>query len=66
MKRVKIYIWPGSQVARQRFAKPLYVGANPAQALREARVLELVDSVDLKSTGDFLRVGSSPTPGTID
>ncbi len=31
----------------------------------EARVAELVDAVDLKSTGAMPRAGSSPAPGTI-
>ncbi len=32
---------------------------------RQARMVELVDTQDLKSCGRLGRVGSSPTPGTM-
>ena len=34
---------------RDRFAKPLFAGSNPADASPVARVVELVDTADLKS-----------------
>ena len=56
---------PGSQVVRQRSAKPLYVGAIPAQASgpNNARVVKLVYTIDLRSIA-ARRVGSTPTSGT--
>ena len=36
---------------RDRFAKPLFAGSNPADASISARVVELVDTLDLKSNG---------------
>ena len=50
---------------RDRFAKPLFAGSNPADASTSARVVELVDTLDLKSNGCISRAGSSPAPGTI-
>ena len=59
---------------RGRFAKPLFAGSNPADASFRhstlyfasdlARVVELVDTTDLKSVGCISRAGSSPAPGT--
>ena len=60
---------------RGRFAKPLFAGSNPADASFRhstiyfssdlARVVELVDTTDLKSVGCISRAGSSPAPGTL-
>ncbi len=44
------------------WGKTLYTGAIPVRA--SAEMLELVYSVDLKSTGDFLHEGSTPSLGT--
>ena len=56
---------------RDRFAKPLFAGSNPADAsilfnnnILVAWVVELVDTTDLKSVGCISRAGSSPAPGT--
>ena len=51
---------------RDRFAKPSFAGSNPADASISfvARVVELVDTRDLKSLGCIIRDGSSPSPGT--
>ncbi len=56
---------PGIQVARKRSAKALYMGANPILALLTGRGDGMVDIRDLKSLGDFPRVGSTPTRGTL-
>ena len=51
---------------RDRFAKPLFAGSNPADASTSARVVELVDTLDLKSNGWISSAGSSPAPVTIN
>ena len=38
---------------RDRFAKPSFAGSNPADASPVARVVELVDTADLKSVAQL-------------
>ena len=38
---------------RDRFAKPSFAGSNPADASSVARVVELVDTADLKSVAQL-------------
>ncbi len=65
--------WPGRQVVRQESAKLLYGGPIPPQAsllfenlsvkTKNARVVELVYTHDLKSCGEIC-AGSTPALGT--
>ena len=69
-------MWPGSQVARHRSAKPIYMGANPVLAsnfktigTKSLSYLKPRWRNGLRTTLKMLRsfdhVGSSPTLGTI-
>ena len=49
---------------REQFAKLSFAGSNPADASIYARVVELVDTRDLKSLERIVHAGSSPAPGT--
>jgi hypothetical protein len=53
-----------TQVARERSAKPLCMGANPIVASIAAGMAELADAMDLKSIVPKGRAGSTPAPGT--
>ena len=53
-----------AQLVEHDLAKVGVAGSNPVFRSKDARMVELVDTQDLKSCGHCGRVGSSPTSGT--
>ncbi len=53
-----------AQLVEHDLAKVGVAGSSPVFRSKDARMVELVDTQDLKSCGHCGRVGSSPTSGT--
>ena len=71
-KKNFIFAFPNARIAQlveHDLAKVGVAGSSPVSRsffyYPLARVAELVDALDLKSSGHFGRTGSSPVPGTI-